>query len=86
MAEKKEKCWVCGSCWWVSCPNDADYTMDVDLRRNGLPLYSGKVDLCGGHARLVHKNGGHMDLNWEAIAQALALEGDKRPRQKAQTL
>lgn len=86
MAVDKD-CYTCGNrYWWSECPNPADYTMDVDLRRRGLPLYSGKVDLCGGHARFVHKNGGHMDLNWEAIAQALALEGDRRPRQKAQTL
>jgi hypothetical protein len=60
--------------------------MDVDLRRNGLPLYSGKVDLCGGHARFAHNNGGRLDLNWEAISQALSLEVERRPRVKAETL
>jgi len=59
---------------WVHCRNDADYAMDVELKRGGLPLYSGPVDLCGGHARLAHKNGGHLDLKWEAVEQALALQ------------
>jgi hypothetical protein len=48
--------------------------MDVDLKRGGLPLYSGKVDLCAGHCRLVHNNGGRMNLKWEAIEQALELQ------------
>jgi hypothetical protein len=48
--------------------------MDVELKRRGLPLYSGHVDLCGGHARFAQKNGGHLDLKWEAIEQALSLQ------------
>lgn len=67
------KCYVCGDCWWVGCENDADYSMDVDLKRKGLPLYSGKVELCGGHTTQVHQNGGRMDLKWEAVEQALSL-------------
>jgi hypothetical protein len=69
-----DDCHICGRCWWVHCTNDADYTMDVDLKRRGLPLYSGRVELCGGHARLTHSNGGRLDLNWLAVEQALALE------------
>jgi len=65
-------CMICGSCWWVDCKNSADYRMDVDLKRNGKQIYSGDVDLCAGHARLVHANGGRMDLNWKAIEQARA--------------
>lgn len=67
-------CHICGDCWWSGCPNDADYQMDVDLKRHGLPLYSGRIELCGGHAALAHENGGRLNLNWEAITQALALE------------
>lgn len=52
--------------------------MDVDLRRHGKPLYSGLVDLCWGHARFAHSNGGRLDLNWDAITQALALGGKRR--------
>lgn len=79
----KDECHVCGTCWWVDCPNDADYEMDVDLKRNGLPLYSGTVDLCGGHTRQAHSNGGQLSLNWLAVEQALALQkerGRRRPR------
>ena len=79
-----KECAVCGRCWWVDCSNEADYQMDVDLKRRGLPLYSGAVELCGGHTRLVHESGGRMDLKWEAIEQALALE--KRPLPRAMTL
>jgi len=76
-----EECWTCGNrCWWIDCSNNADYQMDVDLKRHGLPLYSGMVDLCGGHTRLAQSNGGRLDLNWNAISQALALEVEKRPR------
>lgn len=64
---------MCGKCWWVNCPNDADYSDDVVLKRKNLPLYEGKVDLCAGHAMLWRQNGGHLDLNWLAIEQALAL-------------
>lgn len=70
----KDPCYVCGLCFWSECPNSADYQMDVDLKRGGLPLYSGKVDLCAGHCRLVHNNGGRMNLKWEAIEQALELQ------------
>jgi hypothetical protein len=59
--------------------------MDVDLKRHGRPLYSGLVDLCGGHTRLAHKNGGRLDLNWIAIEQALAL-GSKRRGPKIETM
>lgn len=68
-----EGCHICGTCWWTDCDNDADYAMDVDLKRKGLPLYSGKVDLCAGHTRLAHAQGGRLDLNWLAIEQALSL-------------
>ena len=65
-------CHICGTCWWVDCPNDADYAIDVDLKRNGLPLYSGKVELCAGHSGQAQTNGGRLDLNWLAVEQAIA--------------
>lgn len=68
-----EKCHVCGDCWWVSCDNPADYTKDVDLKRHGLPVYSGGVDLCAGHNELVDRTG-RMNLKWEAVEQALAMK------------
>lgn len=86
---RDDGCAVCGRCWWFDCPNDADYSIDVDLKRNGLPLYSGSVDLCGGHTRFAQRNGGRLDLNWDAVEQALALQmekGSKIPKAKALTL
>jgi hypothetical protein len=74
VSETAAKCYICGDCWWVHCPNDADYQMDVDLKRHGAPLYSGTVELCTGHTRQVHANNGRMDLKWEAIEQALSLQ------------
>lgn len=71
------KCYICGDCYWVGCGNDADYQMDVDLKRNGLPLYSGKIELCDGHTKQVHANGGRLYLKWEAVEQALALKAQK---------
>jgi hypothetical protein len=68
------KCYICGDCWWQGCPNDADYQMHVDLKRKGLPLFSGSVELCGGHKDQVHTNGGRMDLKWEAVEQALSMQ------------
>ena len=73
MAKSRDGCHICGGCWWVDCENEADYTMDVSLRRHGAPLYDGKVDLCAGHTRLVHSNGGRLDLDWTAVEQAKAL-------------
>lgn len=73
MAEK-DGCHICGDCWWHECNNPADYSMDVDLKRGGLPLFSGKVELCGGHTRYVHENGGRMDLDPVAIEQASAIQ------------
>ena len=73
------KCHICGTCWWVGCENPADYTIDVALRRNGLPLYDGDVDLCAGHYRHAQATRGRLDLSWDAIEQALAF----RPQAKA---
>lgn len=72
-------CHICGDCWWVHCPNDADYTMDVELkRRDGKVWYDGKIELCGGHTRYVHEtNGNHLSLNPLAIEQANALKKTK---------
>lgn len=67
----RDGCQICGTCWWVDCDNDADYVMDVDLKRKGLTVYSGKIELCAGHTRFTHSNGGRLDLNWTAIEQAL---------------
>ena len=66
-------CHICGTCWWVHCENDADYSMDVALKRHGKPLYDGKIELCAGHARLAHERNGRLDLNWLAVEQAVAL-------------
>jgi hypothetical protein len=66
-------CHICGRCYWNGCDNDADYEVDVDLKRNGLPLYSGKVDLCAGHHRVGAS--GSMNLKWVAIEQALMRDG-----------
>jgi hypothetical protein len=81
----KDDCHICGKCYWHDCPNEADFTVDVDLKRHGLPLYSGGVDLCAGHYRFARR-GNHMDLNWMAVEQALEREMKKRPKIKAQTL
>lgn len=70
--KRKDGCHICGTCWWVDCENDADYAMDVDLKRKGIPLYSGRIELCGGHTRQAHANGGRLDLNWTAVEQAIA--------------
>jgi hypothetical protein len=69
-----EPCHICGTCWWVDCDNDADYSIDVDVaKRHGDPVfYSGKVDLCGGHFRVARDKGGRLNLNWLAVEQALA--------------
>ena len=75
---KDPDCFICGMCWWQDCPNDADYTMDVQLKRKGTQIYDGKVQLCGGHTRLVHSNGGRMDLKPQAIEQANSLKRMER--------
>ena len=66
---------VCGKCWWIDCGQDADYTMDVELKdRLGKVIYDGKVDLCGGHTRYIHStHGQHLSINPIAIEQAKAL-------------
>jgi hypothetical protein len=69
---RDEDCHICGKCWWNGCENDADFALEVDLKRGGLPLYLGKVDLCGGHTQQASANGGRLNLNWRAIEQALA--------------
>lgn len=66
-------CHICGTCWWVNCENDADYALDVALKRQGKPLYSGKIELCTGHTHLAHERNGRLDLNWDAVEQAVAL-------------
>jgi hypothetical protein len=66
-------CHICGTCWWVGCENDADYSLDVALKRHGKPLYDGKVELCAGHTQLAHERNGRLDLNWLAIEQARSL-------------
>ena len=68
-----DKCYVCGDCWWQECQNDADYSHDVDLKRGGLPVFAGKVELCGGHSQLALRTG-RMDIKWEAIEQALSVQ------------
>jgi hypothetical protein len=72
-----DDCHICGTCWWVDCENDADYSMDVDLKRHGLPLFSGRIELCGGHARFARTRGGRLELNWLAIEQAIARQKDR---------
>lgn len=67
-------CHICGKCWWVSCENDADYTLDVSLKRRGKPLYDGKVELCAGHTQLAADRQGRLNLNWLAIEQAIGLQ------------
>jgi hypothetical protein len=69
-----EECAVCGECWWSGCKLSADYTLDVDLKRNGSPIFSGGVDLCAGHTRFAHSNGGRLNLKPVAIEQANALQ------------
>lgn len=65
------ECHICGNCWWQDCDNPADYEVDVELKRHGLHLYSGKVDLCQGHAEFATR-GQMMNLRWASIEQALA--------------
>lgn len=72
-----DDCYICGDCWWIDCPNPADYSMDVDLKRHGRPLFSGKVDICHGHYVLVHANGGRLDLKPLALEQAKAVQRAK---------
>lgn len=67
-------CYVCGLCWWSGCENDADYRLDVDLKRNGLPLYTGEIELCAGHAQYAQRTLGRLDLKWEALEQAHELK------------
>lgn len=71
---RDDGCHICGDCWWVNCPNPADYSDDVVIKRHGSTLYEGEIDLCAGHARYWRQNGGRLDLNWLAIEQALALQ------------
>jgi len=68
-------CYACldGVCWWVSCDNDADFVLDVALKRHGKPLYSGKIELCHGHTRVAQERNGRLDLNWEAVEQAISM-------------
>jgi hypothetical protein len=70
-------CHICGTCWWVDCANDADYAIDVALKRKNLPLYNGRVDLCAGHYRLAYSRNGRLNLNWVAIEQAIAKDKAK---------
>lgn len=71
MSTNGDDCHVCGACWWVGCPNDADYSMDVTLKRHGLIAFDGKVDLCAGHAKYADVTL-TMNISWVAIEQALA--------------
>ena len=66
-----DECFICGTCWWTGCQNDADYTMDVELKRHGRLVYSGKVDLCAGHTRFAGGSGS-LNIGWAALEQALA--------------
>lgn len=75
-----EPCHICGDCWWFECPNPADYSVDVGLKRHGRPLFSGEIDLCAGHYRFAAENGGHLNLKPLAIEQALAAQRVKVPR------
>lgn len=72
-----EPCHICGKCWWVDCENDADYAIDVSLKRHqAFIMYEGKVDLCGGHYRLAVERKGRLNLNWKAIEQAVAVKSN----------
>jgi hypothetical protein len=70
-------CHICGQCWWVDCPNDADYSIDATLKRHGETIFDGKVELCTGHAEQALASKGQLSLNWMAIEQARALSGAK---------
>lgn len=63
-------CKICGDCWWVDCANAADYEVDIDLKRNGMHVYGGPVDLCAGHAKYAMSTGS-LSLDWTALEQAL---------------
>jgi len=75
MSKSVEECHICGTCWWEKCSNDADYTMDVELKdRRGKVIYDGKIDLCGGHTRHVHATRGQqLSISPVAIEQAKSL-------------
>lgn len=75
---KEQDCHICGTCWWVDCPNDADYVMrEVEVKRHKLPVYTGDIELCSGHAEVATRER-RLDLNWLALEQALALKGPAR--------
>jgi len=67
----KDDCFICGTCWWSKCLEPADFEMDVDVKRNHGIIYSGVVDLCHSHAKYAVSSGGHLNLKWEALEQAL---------------
>lgn len=65
-------CVICGQCWWAGCDLAADYELDVPIKRHGRLIYDGHIDLCAGHARYAVSSGGHLNLNWTALEQAIA--------------
>ncbi len=73
-------CFICGDCWWTGCPNSADFTEHVALKRprpdgpGWTVIFDGDVDLCAGHALHWRENGGRLNLKWEALEQATALQ------------
>lgn len=75
MARKTESdpCFVCGLCYWAECPNSADFSHDVVLKRAGRTVFDGEVELCAGHTRFAQQSG-HVNVRWEALEQALALQ------------
>lgn len=71
-----DDCHICGTCWWVNCTNDADYELDVVLKRHGQVAYDGAVDLCAGHLDYASRTG-HVNVDWIALEQALARQASR---------
>lgn len=76
MPQSSERCFICGMCYWTDCKNDADYRHDVVLKRAGKTIFDGEVELCGGHTRFAQQSG-HVNVRWEALEQALALQASR---------
>ena len=60
-----------GTCQWAGCPNPADYVLrDVTVKRQGLTVNVGDIDLCGGHKTHAERLG-RLELDWERVLRAV---------------
>jgi hypothetical protein len=60
-----------GTCQWHGCQFDADYVLrDVTVKRGGVEINVGDVDVCGGHKRRAERLG-RLELDWERVLRAV---------------